>query len=233
MRLLTRFGDLVYLFFMVTPPAATVERAWRRGKIVGRYKAVDDLLAHNVEAYSGMPELFFTWALRTDRRVHYEFLDNDVALGSRPKTIAFGWNGEMNVLDVSGLINVDRFRKVNVRALDADEVFKGQDLSPEANVDFLRRCTKLLPVVNFADQVTGRIYARIEGGRWVSRDDSALAIALQDDDTRAGLEAIGLCAGGDPGGATVGAEKLDQDGAHTIGDWGASALTPVPGNFVR
>lgn len=232
-RLLTRFGDLIYMFFMVTPPAATVERAWRRGKIVGRYKAVDDLLAHNVEAYSGMPELFFTWALRTDRRVHYEFLDNDVPLGSRPKTIAYGWNGEMNVLDVSGLINIDRFRKVNVRASSPDEVFNGQDLSPEANVAFLKRCVKLLPVVNFADQVSGRVYARIEEGRCVSRDASALAVALQDSDTRAGLAAIGLSDAGPGHNAAEGPEKLDHDGAHTIGVWGARALNPVAGNFAR
>ena len=33
----------------------TVELAKKRGLQVGRYKAVDDLLAHNVEAYTGMP----------------------------------------------------------------------------------------------------------------------------------------------------------------------------------
>jgi len=52
-RLLTRFGELVYMFFMITPPEMTVERAWKRGLQVGRYKAVEDLLAHNVEAYTG------------------------------------------------------------------------------------------------------------------------------------------------------------------------------------
>jgi len=88
-RLLTRFGDLVYMFFLITPPEMTVERAWKRGLEFGRYKAVEDLLAHNVEAYAGMPELFFTWALDTHRRVHYEFLDNSVAEG-RPLTVAFG-----------------------------------------------------------------------------------------------------------------------------------------------
>ena len=62
-NLLTRFGHTVYLFFMITPPEALVERAWKRGLEVGRYKAVDDLLAHNIEAYTGMPQLFFTWAL--------------------------------------------------------------------------------------------------------------------------------------------------------------------------
>ena len=54
-NLLTRFGRVVYLFFMVTPPESLVERAWKRGLDVGRYKAVDDTLAHAVEAYSGMP----------------------------------------------------------------------------------------------------------------------------------------------------------------------------------
>ena len=97
-NLLTRFGHTVYLFFMLTPPDAIVERAWQRGLEVGRYKAVDDLLAHNIEAYTGMPELFFTWALRDDKEVHYEFLDNTVPYGERPRTAAFGWNGELNVL---------------------------------------------------------------------------------------------------------------------------------------
>ena len=44
-NLLTRFGHDVYLFFMITPPEALVERAWKRGLEIGRYKAVDDTLA--------------------------------------------------------------------------------------------------------------------------------------------------------------------------------------------
>ena len=99
-RLLTRFGALVYMFFMITPPEMTVERAWTRGLKVGRYKAVEDILAQNVEAYSGMPELFFMWALIGSKRVHYEFLDNSVADGCPPRTAAFGWNGEMTILDI-------------------------------------------------------------------------------------------------------------------------------------
>ena len=63
-NLLTRFGQVVYMFFVITPPASLVERAWSRGLEIGRYKAVDDTLAHSVEAYSGMPELFFTWVGR-------------------------------------------------------------------------------------------------------------------------------------------------------------------------
>ena len=36
-----------------------------------------------------MPNLFFTWALRTRKLVHFEFLDNSVRFGERPRTIAF------------------------------------------------------------------------------------------------------------------------------------------------
>ena len=54
-NLLTRFGQTVYLFFVITPPEMLVERAWMRGLEFGRYKAVDDTLAHSVEAYSGIP----------------------------------------------------------------------------------------------------------------------------------------------------------------------------------
>ena len=108
-NLLTRFGSDIYLFFLVTPPHATVERAWERGLRVGRYKSVDDLLHHNVEAYTGMPELFFTWARDENRNVHYEFLDNDVPQGEAPRTIAFGANGDLVVLDVPAMLNIERF----------------------------------------------------------------------------------------------------------------------------
>jgi hypothetical protein len=73
-------------------------------------------LAHNVEAYSGIPGLFFTWALRQDKRVHLEFLDNSVAEGHRPRTAAFGLNGRMNIVDLACLLDIDRYRNVNIEA---------------------------------------------------------------------------------------------------------------------
>ena len=81
-NLLTRFGQTVYLFFLITPPEQLVERAWKRGLEVGRYKAVDDTLAHAVEAYTGIPNVFFTWVRRSDKRIQFEFLDNTVPLGA-------------------------------------------------------------------------------------------------------------------------------------------------------
>jgi hypothetical protein len=215
-RLLTRFADLVYMFFIVTPPEMTVERAWTRGLQVGRYKAVEDLLAHNVEAYTGMPELFFTWALDARRRVHYEFLDNSVAEG-RPLTIAFGWNGEMTIVDIKRMLDIDRFRKINIRAQDPGAVYAGLDLAPARNVDFLQRCARLIPVINFADRATGRIYARLERGRWTWCDEQQLGRVLADPDARAGLMALRV-QGHDAAAAQLSGEMdLQIDGSHNLG----------------
>jgi hypothetical protein len=63
-----------------------------------------------------MPELFLMWALTGTKRVHYEFLDNSVTEGSPPRTVAFGWNGEMTILDVKSMIDIERFRKINIWA---------------------------------------------------------------------------------------------------------------------
>src|SRR5215469_14820445 len=189
-RLLTRFGNLVYMFFMITPPEMTVERAWRRGLRVGRYKAVEDLLAHNVEAYAGMPELFLTWALVAGKRDHYEFLDHSVAEGHPPRTVAFGRNGEMTILDVKSMIDIQRFRKINIRAQTAADIYANKDLSPQGNVDFLRRCANWIPVINFADYETGQVYAQLERGTWAWRDEQHFGEALKDPDTKVGLLAV-------------------------------------------
>jgi hypothetical protein len=219
-RLLTRFGDLVYMFFMITPPELTVERAWTRGLKVGRYKAVEDLLAHNVEAYTGMPELFFTWALDRTRRVHYEFLDNSVAEGRAPRTVAFGWNGEMTILDASRILDIDRFRKINIHACVPEEVYLGDNLAPEHNVAFLKRCARLIPIVNFADYDTGRVYGRLEHGKWTWRDQERFARARQDPDVNAALAAVTTYAGHSTAGSTEPRTDLDSDKLHTLGAWG-------------
>jgi len=190
-NLLTRFGNLIYMFFVVTPPHETVERSWRRGLEVGRYKAVEDVLGHNVEAFSGMPEMFFTWALRTSKSVHYEFLDNDVPLGQAPYTGAFGYSGEMNILDVKCMLDIDRYRKINVHGTSPDTVYpSGGSMAAENNTHFLQQCVKRLPWVNFVNQDTGEIYARFEAARLIAVSSAGLARAMADEQTRAGLLAV-------------------------------------------
>jgi hypothetical protein len=119
----SRFGSLLCYFFMITPPEDTVKRAWQRGLEVGRYKAVDDLLAHNVEAYTGMQRILFGRALRPNIPIHFEFLDNSVPRGEVPLTVAFGWSGEMNIIDIKRILDLERYRKVNIKALSADDVY--------------------------------------------------------------------------------------------------------------
>ncbi|MCQ0971628.1 zeta toxin family protein [Paracoccus sp. TK19116] len=161
-NLLSRFGDRVYIFVMITPPAETVERAWKRGLTTGRFKAVDDLLYHNIEAYTGIPNLFFTWINKTQQKVHFEFLDNGVALGERPRTLAFGWNGRLVVLDAEGLRNLDRYRHVNVDATRPEDVLQSP---PEKAGDFLRECLDKVAEVSFLDAEGKAVAAEVRDGR--------------------------------------------------------------------
>lgn len=221
-RLLTRFGDLVYMFFLITPPEDTVERAYKRGLEVGRFKAVDDLLDHNVEAYSGMPQLFFTWAMRDSKRVHYEFLDNSVPLGKLPRTVAFGWNGEMNVLDIKCLMDVDRYRRINIDATSPDEVYKdAAKFADENNTAFLEACVKTIPTVNFADAQTGDVYARLVGGAVTYLDQAGLARATISESAKVGLETVIASTASEK--FSDAPERLDRQDAHTLGTWGHSA----------
>ncbi len=172
-NLLTRFGHTVYLIFMITPPPSTVERAWLRGLQVGRYKSVDDLLFHNIEAFTGIPLLFFTWALRKDKIVFYEFLDNSVAHKQTPRTIAFGLNEEMYILDFKCMLDIVRYTKINIEADRPDEVYPPPtEMAPTANTDFLVQCGKKIPRINFVERASGRVYACMESGEmsWVDHD---------------------------------------------------------------
>ena len=190
-NLLTRFGQTVFLFFMITPPEQLVERAWKRGLEFGRYKAVDDTLAHAIDAYTGIPNVFFTWVRRNDKRIRFEFLDNSVALGERPRTAVFGDNDTVNVLDVNRMLDIDRYGRVFVDAATPEELYRDRkSLAAEHNVGFLRRCVEEFRFANFASQRTGRVYLRIESGAAAWIDPDALQEALADPDTRAGLRAV-------------------------------------------
>jgi hypothetical protein len=233
-NLLTRFGHDVYLFFMITPPEMLVERAWKRGLEVGRYKAVDDTLAHGIVAYAGMPGLLFTWAKRDDKRVQFELLDNSVRAGERPRTVGFGSNRTLNVLDVRSLLDVERYRRVNVDATSPDELYRDEELlRPERNAGFLKQCLEHFPQVSFAEHATGRIYLVIAAGAPVWADRAALESAVADPETRAGLLAVmpSLLDRPLPGdeGPRYLADRAATAGLGTLGAWGPpSAGDPRP-----
>jgi hypothetical protein len=220
-NLLTRFGRIVYLFFVITPPEQLVERAWERG-------LVDDTLAHSVDAYTGIPNVFFTWVRRSDKRIQFEFLDNTVPLGERPRTVAFGNNDTVNVLDVGRMLDIDRYGRVFVDAASPDMLYPDRSvLAADRNLGFFRRCIEGFRHVNFAVQSSGRIYLRIEGGVPVMIDPTALQFALRDPDTRVAVQAVaghgleGGVARADP------PQYLRRAGKATLGVWGEEQQEPV------
>jgi hypothetical protein len=223
-NLLTRFGHNVYLFFMITPPEMLVERAWKRGLEVGRYKAVDDTLAHGVEAYTGMPDVFFTWVGRADKRIQFEFLDNSVPLGTLPLTVAFGTNDTLNVLDVGRMLDIESFGRVNVAAHSPDELYRDDSLlAPEHNLGFLRRCIGGFREVNFADQASGRIYLRCGSATALAADARGLAAAAADARAGAALRAV-LPRAFEPATAhTAPLGSASEAAEHaTLGQWGSA-----------
>ena len=173
---------------MITPPEATVERAWKRGLELGRFKAVDDLLAHNVEAFTGMQSILFGRALDPKVNVHFEFLDNEVPRGEVPLTAAFGWSGEMNILDVKRMLDMERYRHIDVKARSPLALYDSEKAQGGPfNTQFLAKCIRQFRQLNLADRRTGRIYAHFENSRlrWV--DNDALACADFEPDVRAAL----------------------------------------------
>jgi len=231
-NLLTRFGDSVYLFFMITPPEMLVERAWKRGLEVGRYKAVDDTLAHSIEAYTGMPDIFFTWVRRTDKRIHFEFLDNSVRLGERPRTIAFGTNSTFNLLDLKAMVDIARYGRINVDALSPQTLYPQTPLlAAEHNLGFLRRCVEGFAEVNFAERATGRVYLLMRWGRPVRVDREALQAAVADPCTLAAVRALApLALEGWVAGVEqqlyLSAASGTEGAASTIGQWGSGSTLP-------
>jgi hypothetical protein len=226
-NLLTRFGQTVYLFFMITPPEMLVERAWKRGLEFGRYKAVDDTLAHSVQAYTGIPDVFFTWVRRGDKHIQFEFLDNAVAFGERPRTVAFGDNHTLNVLSVTEILNIERYGRVNVDAADPAALYADRALlAPECNMGFLRRCASGFREVNFADQSSGRIYLRLESGSPVWIDPGEFRAAIANPDTRSAVNEVapGALQGDVPASSTAHYLRADADAAATaapaLGQWG-------------
>ncbi len=157
--LLTRFASRVYMFFLITPPEETVVRAWKRGLDTGRFKAVDDLLYHNIEAYTGMPDLFLNWASTRDRWTHYEFLDNSVPHGETPRSVAFGKNGCLVVADLDRLCDIERFRHVNVAATLPEDALERSLPQTEA-MAFARRIMAALDDVIFLVPGSDVVFAR-------------------------------------------------------------------------
>ena len=222
-NLLTRFGSRVYMFYMITPPHETVERAWKRGLQVGRYKAVDDLLDHNVEAFTGMPQIFFTWALNQEKDVYYEFLDNGVDYGIQPRTVAYGTNGCLTILDIDKLIDIDRFRKINVNATQPDDVYPQKiDEELPKQILFLKQCFQRLQSVEIVNFETGQICCRIKNGKVTELDRHALNNAINNSLIADAIFSILEKCSSNHCETVSPPQQLKKDDHYTLGQWGKS-----------
>lgn len=157
------YVDTIHMYFIITPPEATVERGWLRGLERGRYKSVEDFLGHCVEAYSGMPKLFFKWLAYDKPVFRFNFMDNSVAKGEPPLTVAWGTQQELNIIDPIALINIERYQKIDIYADCEAEVYPDrQQLDIKKNCGFLLQCIERLPRVNFRTAADSDPYLVIE-----------------------------------------------------------------------
>lgn len=154
-----KYVHTLQMYFVVTPPEATVERGWERGLQRGRYKAVEDFLGHSVEAYAGMPKIFCKWLAYDEPLFRYEFLDNSVPKGEFPLPIAKGTQKSMRIFRPLGLVDIQRYQKINIYATCPEEVYPAAaTFAPEDNCDFLLECLRRIPRVTFTDPESGIDY---------------------------------------------------------------------------
>jgi hypothetical protein len=178
-----RYVDTMYMYFIVTPPEATVERGWQRGLERGRYKSVEDFLGHSVEAYTGMPKLLFKWLSNATPRYFFEFLDNSVPRGTYPKLIARGTQGSMQIFEPASLIDIERFRRINIRANAPEQVAAAPtDCTIENNLGLLRQCIKRIERIDFIDADSDSRYLSVRSGTF-EIDDKQLFLRKMTDKT--------------------------------------------------
>jgi hypothetical protein len=187
-----RYVDTMVMYFILTPPEETVERGWRRALERGRYKAVEDFLAHGVEACRGMPKLLFKWLASPSPDYRYVFLDNSVPKGTFPKTIARGDRSGMVIYDPLALIDIERYQKININAGSPQEVYPpAAEMAVAANCGFLSECVRRIRNIDFVDRDSGIAYLRARQGRFEVLDAALLARATSEPEVAAALGEIG------------------------------------------
>jgi hypothetical protein len=186
-----RYIDTMYMYFIVTPPEATVERGWERGLVRGRYKAVEDFLGHCIEAYAGMPRLLFKWLANSKPRYFFEFLDNSVAKGTYPLLITRGTQGSMKIYRPGPLIDIERYQRINVLATAPQQVAAPEEeLAVAKNLGFLRQCIARIKLIEFIDVESDSAYLAIRSGSFEVIDAALFDQNLADDSLRQIVEQL-------------------------------------------
>ena len=126
----------------------------------------------------------------------------------------------MNILDVKRMLDMERYRHIDVYARSRLALYDNQKTQGSPfNTQFLFKYIRQFHQLNFADRRTGRIYARFETGqlRWV--DNGALACADFGPEVRAALvhlvpQLFDLATVRAPAPVFLRSERF-----HTIGRW--------------
>jgi hypothetical protein len=180
-----RYIDTMYMYFVVTPPEATVERGWERGQVRGRYKAVEDFLGHCIEAYAGMPKLLFKWTSHKTPTYFFEFLDNSVPKGTYPELIARGTQRKMQIYQLRSLIDIERYQRINVLASRPEEVAApAEQLRVANNLGFFKQCVKRFALIEFIDRQSESCFLAIRRGSFDVMDAALFEQNLGDESLR-------------------------------------------------
>jgi len=188
-----KYVDTMHMYFVITPPEATVDRGWLRGLDRGRYKSVEDFLGHSVEAYEGMPRLFFKWMAYDKPDFKYHFVDNQVPKGTRPRLVAYGDQKLMTVIDPLLLVNIMRYQHINIHAQIPEQVYQdpaAQSISD--NCQFLLQCIATLPQVDFIVAQDASAYVQFLSGKARIIDNDCLQQQCQQPQLQQVFIALGL-----------------------------------------
>ena len=137
------------------------------------------------------PTCFSPGCIAATSSIRFEFLDNSVALGERPRTAVFGDNDSVHILDVKKMLDIDRYGRVFVDAASPDELYRDPRIARGgAQRRVLEALCRGISVRQFrlATDRENLFADRIRNSGWV--DPDALQTALADPDTRAGLGAV-------------------------------------------
>ena len=188
-----KYIDTMYMYFVIIPPEATVERGWKRGLDRGRYKSVEDFLGHSVEAYEGIPKLLFKYLSNSNPRYVFEFLNNDVPFGSYPLPIARGSQSHMDIFDPMGFVNIVRYQKINVLARNKDEVYEQSErFKVGKNLDFLNQCIARLEHIRFIDPDSNLEYIQVNKGRLLVTEKATYERIISNPELRIVFESLSL-----------------------------------------
>ena len=180
-----KYTDTMYMFFVITPPEATVERGWERGLVRGRYKSVEDFLGHCVEAYVGMPKLLFKWLAHKRPKFVFEFLDNSIEMGTYPPSIARGTQAQMDIFNPIAFIDIERYQKINIMADSPGAIYPDQQLLEIAkNIGFLQQCIRKIEHIRFVDFDSEKAYVTVNSGKFAIIDSELLKTKLLDTDLK-------------------------------------------------